>query len=69
MENKSVMWRNDRMSCGQILHMEDCHVEINSPHENCEENLWRNNVHNLWCLVEKSLFSVLHCFVAKSVLL
>ena len=33
-----------------ILHMTDCHVEKNSPHEKCEENLWkmwRNNVYNV----------------------
>ena len=37
-----------------ILHMTDCHVEKNSPHEKCEENLWktwRNNVYNVWCFV------------------
>ena len=30
---------HDRLSGGEILHMTDCNVEKNSPHEKCEENL------------------------------
>ena len=68
----------DRWSGGVILHMTDCHVEKDSPHEKCEENLWkmwRNYVYNVWCFVAfyvillQNLFFVIYAVLSRNMFL
>ena len=47
----------------KILHMSDCHVEKNSPHEKCQQNC---NVET-FCAQHMVYSRILRCFVAKSV--
>ena len=71
-EKKSVMWRNfphNRLSCGENLHMTDCHVENYLHMVNVEKNLSNGGIFHMKNVDTNQFCHNLHCFVAKSDLL
>ena len=71
-EKKSVMWRNfphNRLSCGENLHMTDCHVENYLHMVNVEKNLSNGGIFHMKNVDTNQFCHNLHCLVAKSDLL
>ena len=68
MEKKSVMWRNfphNRLSCGENLHMTDCHVENYLHMVNVETNLSNGGIFHMKNVDTNQFSHNLHCLVAK----
>ena len=71
-EKISVMWRNfphNRLSCGENLHMTDCHVENYLHMVNVEKNLSNRGIFDMKNVDTNQFCHNLHCLVAKSDLL
>ena len=71
-EKKSVMWKkipHNRLSCGENIHMTDCHVESYLHMVNVETNLSNGGIFHMKNVDTNQFCHNLHCLVAKSDLL
>ena len=69
---EGYMWRNfphNRLSCGENLHMTDCHVENYLHMVNVEKNLSNGGIFHMKNVDTNQFCHNLHCLVAKSDLL